>query len=136
MLCNYVSAIKAIFIVYDLPFETCVHPKVKYFIKSLKINRPLKVSHHNIVDVAMLRCMAEMALTLPGGKIFKAVILMGFFALLRLTNLCPHSLTSFDPSRHLTGADFVFTKNTSKYVLSGLRLCKPGMQFTSLFSHV
>ena len=51
MICNYVSAIKANFIVYDLPFETCIHPKVKYFIKSLKINRPLKVSHHNIVDV-------------------------------------------------------------------------------------
>ena len=113
MICNHVSAIKANFIVYDLPFQVCDHPKIKYFIKSLKINRPLKVSHHNIVDIPMLRRMSEMALTLPGGKIFKAVILMGFFAFLWLSNLCPHSLTSFDPSRHLTGADLVFTK---KYV--------------------
>ena len=79
----------------------------------MKINRPLKVSHYNIVDVPMLRRMSEMALTMPGGKIFKAVILMGFFAFLHLSNLCPHSLTSFDPSRHLTGADLVFTK---KYI--------------------
>ena len=117
MICNYVSAIKANFIVHDLPFHVCEHPKIKYFIKSLKINRPLKVSPHNIVDVAMLCRMAEVALTLPGGKIFKAAILMGFFAFLRLSNLCPHSLTSFDPSRHLTGADLIFTKNYVKVIV-------------------
>ena len=75
MICNYVSAIKANFLVYDLPFEVCDYPKIKYFIKYLKINRPLKVCHHNIVDVPVLRHMSKMALSLPGGKIFKAVIL-------------------------------------------------------------
>ena len=55
MICNYVSAIKANFLVHDLPFEVCDYPKIKYFIKSLKINRPLKVCHHNIVDVSVLR---------------------------------------------------------------------------------
>ena len=101
MICQYASAIKANFIVYDLPFYMCEHPKIKYFIKSLKINRPLCITHHNIVDIQMLRRMCDLALTLPGGQIFKAIILTGFFAFLRLSNLCQHSVTSFDPSRHL-----------------------------------
>ena len=32
MISNYASAIKANFIVYDLPFQICEHPKIKYFI--------------------------------------------------------------------------------------------------------
>ena len=114
MICNYASAIKANFVVYDLPFQICEHPKIKYFIKSLKINRPLSITHHNIVDIPMLRHMCDVALTLPGGQIYKAIILMDFFAFLHLSNLCPHSITSFDPSRHLTGADLVFTKQYVK----------------------
>ena len=38
---NYMSAIKASFVLYDLPFVGFEHPKIKYFIKSIKINRPL-----------------------------------------------------------------------------------------------
>ena len=118
MLCvNYASAIKANFIVYDLPFHICDHPKIKYFIKSLKINRPLAITHHNIVDIPMLRQISDLALTFPGGVILKAVILTGFFAFLRLSNLCPHSLASFDPSRHLTGADVLFTKQYVKLII-------------------
>ena len=105
------------FIVYDLPFHICDHPKIEYFIKSLKINRPLTVTHHNIVDISMLRRMSDLALTFPGGKILKAVILTGFFTFLRLLNLCPHFLASFDSSRHLTGDDVLFTKKQLKLVI-------------------
>ena len=35
---NYVTAIKASFILYELPFAVFIHPKIKYFGKSLKIN--------------------------------------------------------------------------------------------------
>ena len=79
MISNYASARKANFIVYDLPFHCCDHPKIKYFIKSLKINRSLSVTLHNIIDIPMLSKMCDLALTLPGGKIFKAVILTVFF---------------------------------------------------------
>ena len=121
---NYVSAIKANFIVYDLPFHICDHPKIKYFIKSLKVNRPLTITHHNIVDIPMLRRMSDLALTFPGGVILKAVILMGFFTFLCLSNLCPHSLASFDPSRHLTGGDVLFTKQYVKLVIKWSKTMK------------
>ena len=41
MLCNYVSAIKASFVLYDLPHDLLDHPRLKLFLKSVRINRPL-----------------------------------------------------------------------------------------------
>ena len=102
MVANYMSVIKANFIVFDLNFHVCDHPKVKYFIKSIKINRPLSVVHHNIIDISMLKCITCAASTLPGGPVLKAIILTGFFTFLRLSNLCPHSAAAFNSSRHLT----------------------------------
>ena len=37
MIANHVSAVKAQFIIYGLPFHILEHPEIKYFIKSLKI---------------------------------------------------------------------------------------------------
>ena len=38
MVSNYVSAIKACFVSYDLPFQILDHPKIKYFQKSKSID--------------------------------------------------------------------------------------------------
>ena len=41
MISNYVSAMKACFELYDLPYHLLDHPKVRFFQKSMLINRPL-----------------------------------------------------------------------------------------------
>ena len=117
MVANYVSAIKTKFIVFDLNFHVCDHPKVKYFVKSIKINRPLSAVYHNIIDIPMLKRITCVAATLPGGQVLKAIILTGFFAFLHLSNLCPHSAAAFDSSRHLTGSDFFFTRKFVKIII-------------------
>ena len=42
--------------------------------------------------------------------VFKTVFLLAFFGFLRLSNIIPHSLSTFDPSKHLTAGDLIFTK--------------------------
>ena len=54
MVSNYVSAIKAIFLLYDLPFHVLDHPKVKYLLKALKINRSLNVKSHTVITIPWL----------------------------------------------------------------------------------
>ena len=54
MLCNYMSAIKASFVLYDLPHDLLDHPRLKLFLKSVRINRPLTLVPHNIIDLDML----------------------------------------------------------------------------------
>ena len=114
---NYVSAIKANFILYEFPFAVLSHPKVKYFIKFLKINRPLTLKTHNLIDLQILRRLSEACLHLPQGQVYRAIFLTGFFAFMRLSNLAPHSLTTFDPTRHLTGHDVFFSRSFVKLLI-------------------
>ena len=72
MLENYMSAIKANFVLYDLPFVVFDHPKIKYFIKSIKINRPLTLRPHNTIDLSILRCISRACLDLPHGVVYRA----------------------------------------------------------------
>ena len=46
MLANNLSALKANFIMYGLDYSLIEHQKVKYFMKSVKINHPLVVEYH------------------------------------------------------------------------------------------
>ena len=48
------SAIKASLVLYDLPHDLLDHPRLKLFLKSVRINRPLTLVPHNIIDLDML----------------------------------------------------------------------------------
>ena len=117
MQCNYVSAIKASFVFYDLPHVLLDHPKLKLFLKSIRINRPLTLVSHNIIDLDMLEKISLAYETLKCPKVFRAIFLTGFVGFLRLSNLAPHSLTTFDHSRHLTGQDLFFSKEFVKILV-------------------
>ena len=60
MVSNYVSAIKAIFLLYDLPFHVLDHPKVKYLLKALKINRSLDAKSHTVITIPWLVEISKM----------------------------------------------------------------------------
>ena len=61
--------------------------------------------------------MSEKCAKLPHGEVLTAISLLGFFGFLRLSNLAPHSLASFDHTRHLTGEDVFFTKKFLKVII-------------------
>ena len=100
-----------------MPFHILDHPRIKYFQKSVKINRPLTLISHNIIDLDTLEKISEACHDLTSGKVLRAVFLTGFFGFFRLSNLAPHSLAGFDPSRHLTGQDLFFTKKLVKILM-------------------
>ena len=117
MLCNYVSAIKASFVLYDLPHDLLDHPRLKLFLKSVRINRPLTLVPQNIIDLDMLEKISLACDELKFSKVFRAIFLTGFFGFLRLSNLAPHSLATFDHTRHLTGHDLFFSHELVKIMV-------------------
>ena len=80
MIENYVSAIKANFVLYDLPSTVLEHPKIKYFIKALKITRPMSLRSHNISTIQKLADISAACNNMPFGSVYRAIFLMGFFA--------------------------------------------------------
>ena len=59
MVSNNISALKANFIMYDLPFQLLEHPRIRFFIKSLKINRPLSLVKRNIITLQVLQQLIQ-----------------------------------------------------------------------------
>ena len=51
MLCNYLAAIRAKFIMYGLPTVALDDKKLHYFIKSVKINQPLCTTKCNTISI-------------------------------------------------------------------------------------
>ena len=114
MVANYVSAIRASFVMYDLPYLVLDHPKVKYFLKSLRINRPVVVMPHNIITISRLIDISLACDLVTSPQVLGAAFLLGFFAFFRLSNLVPHAVGEFDFTRHLTGDDIFFTSKYAK----------------------
>ena len=117
MLANHISALKAKFTLYDLNFQLLDHPKVKYFLRSMKLNRPLVVSPKNIMSLDTLTNLVRQCDHIYAGQIFKSIFLIAFFGFLRISNLAPHAVKDFDSSRHLTLGDVSFSKNYMKLII-------------------
>ena len=111
MIANHISALKAQFIIYGLPFQLLEHPEIKYFVKSLKINRPFSPVTRTIMSLDKLTALIHQCSFIPFGCVFKSIFLIAFFRFFRISNLAPHSLTSFDATRHLTMRDITVSSH-------------------------
>ena len=59
MFSNYISAAKSSFIILDLNLSLLEHPNVRYFVRSLKINRPLKATKRPVMDLQLLARLVQ-----------------------------------------------------------------------------
>ena len=118
LLINYVSAIKAKLIVYSLDHSLLKHHRVRYFLKSVHINRPLSIPSRNIMDLQTFRRLISLCDTITMGFVYKAVFLLGYLGFLGLSNIARHSAASFDATRHLTPGHVQFTSQFVKITLT------------------
>ena len=84
---NYLAAIRAFSIIYDLPTDCFKHKKIQMFIKSLKMNRPLTLKSNSVMDENMLQQIMLACQQLPNPQVFSAIYLLAFFSFLRLSNI-------------------------------------------------
>ena len=117
MVANHVSALRAMAIVYNIPFAALEHPKVKYFIKSLKINRPLAITRRHIMDLKILKEIILYCPRFADSVTIKAIFLSAFFGFFRISNLVPHSISTYDSTRHFSGGDIFFQKKIVKLLV-------------------
>ena len=78
MLSNYVPAIKASFVLYDLPYDLLDHSRLKLIRKSVTINRPLTLVSHNIINLDMLEQISVACDGFKCAKVLRAIFLTGF----------------------------------------------------------
>ena len=116
MLSNHLAAIKTKFSVLGLNASVLEDKRLKYYLRSIQLNRPVCLSTKNIISVETLLKIVHCCDTLYMGPIFKTVFLVAFFVFLRLSNIAPHLFSTFDISRHLAAGDIFFSKNLPKFL--------------------
>ena len=102
---------------YGLNYAMLDDPRIRCLFKSVRINRPLTVPKQNIMCIDVLKHLISLCSSIKMGAVYRAVCLTGFFGFLCLSNLAPHSVATFDPTRHITAGDVFFTKKFVKILL-------------------
>ena len=93
---NYVCAIKTEFCLFGLRVDMFEDPRVKYYQRSVVINRPFVARTFPIMNIKMLENIVLLCDTTYMGQIFKAVYLTAFFPLLEFliwSHMLPELLT-------------------------------------------
>ena len=117
MISNHISAIRAMFVMYDLPYGVWNHPKIRYFVKSTKMTRPIALPKRNIINLNTLKSIIAATKKYSNSQVYKAVFLTAFFGFFRLSNIAPHAVGEFDSTRHFTGGDVFFTNKKVQLLL-------------------
>ena len=107
---------------HDFPIHVFDKPKVKLFLRSVQINRPLALSQKAIISSDMLLDIVLTCDRMYMGQVYKAVYLVAFFSFIRLSNFVPHRLSDFDPSRHLAVGDVIFDPPGVKLIIKMVQI--------------
>ena len=106
---NYLSALKAFASRFSLDVSVFQHSKLTLYLKAVQKSSPKLIKLDNIVDKILLHQILLKCDATQLGTVFKAAYLVGFFGFLRLSNLVPHSTTSFSHLKHLAKGDIFFS---------------------------
>ena len=71
---------------------------VQLFLRALKINRPLSLKIQSVVTNYLIYNIIQTSSYFHYPVIFQALYSFVFFSLLRLSDVLPHTMNSFDPS--------------------------------------
>ena len=113
----YVGAVKAKFLVYNLPIEMFQHQWVRMILKSTSRNLPACHRIKGILSIAELRKLVNICDSMHNGYVYKALFLLAFFAFLKLSNLVPSSINMYDKLRHLSRGDFIIVNNQAFVII-------------------
>ena len=106
---NYMAALRAYHIFHGLNTIPFKDERLALYLKSLRIQAPLAPSRRSGLDVQLLTRIIHTCDSFRFPAIFKPLYLLCFFSFLRISNILPHSVSSFDYTRQLARADYIAT---------------------------
>ena len=114
---NHMAGIRAMFVAYGLNPSVLTDNRIALFLKSVRINRPLQPYILLTLDIPLLEKIIQACHQFKHPPVFQALYAFCFFSFLRLSNILPHSVATFDSSRHLCRADVIFGDSKALVVI-------------------
>ena len=114
---NYISSLKTNFKMYGLSTAPFDHEWVRLALRSIAINVPVPYRVKGVFSIELLGQLVQMCDTLQHGFVYKALFLTATFGFLRLSNLVPSSIMSYDMATHLARGDYLPVASHATLVL-------------------
>ena len=105
---QYFSSLNTSASFYGLNVQAFSHPLLARFIRSISINSQFSPSPKGLFDIRTLYLISLSCDILSDPILFRAIFLVSFYGFLRMSNVAPHSLSKFDPSKHFLRKDLIF----------------------------
>ena len=121
---HHISAIKSTMSNLVLNISTFHDPMIKVFNRALMRSRPLNDQIKTIIDIPLLTQILQHCDRLYMGMVYTAAFLLSFFSFLRISNLVPHSIKTFDPLKQLARGDIIFANPDAHIIAKWTKLSK------------
>ena len=106
---NHLAGIRTMYIVHGLSTTPFKDERLALYLKALRLNAQPVPRNRSVVTLQMLEQILQACLSFEMQFIYKPLYLLAFYSVLRLSNILPHSLHSFDPTRQLCRGDIIFS---------------------------
>ena len=105
---NAMAGVKSRLQSYGFQVSVFSDVRITFYLKSLKLQQPLRDKLPCIIDFALLRKIIHACDKFSHPVLFKSIYLVAFYSFLRISNLVPHSVVSFSPLEKLARGDVFF----------------------------
>ena len=127
--CNYLSSLKTVFKLYQLPVHILDHEWVRLTLRSIALNVPVPLKIKGLFSIQHMYQLISLCNQIPYGLVYKSLFLSAFFGFLRLSNIAPVSVKSFDVFTHLCRADFIRSSSHGHLILKWSKTLQNQNQF-------
>ena len=105
---NYVSALKFAFTSYGWNSEIFSHPLVVRLLRGIALSVHTSPSPKGLFSFQQIREISSLCDLFESSLTYRCAFLLGFYGLLRISNVAPTSHTKFDSSKQLLRRDVAF----------------------------
>ena len=111
------AALRVFHIVNNISTDSFKDERIKIFQKSLKIQAPLNPTRRFTINIEMLNEIIHQCQFLSFPVMFRPLYPLAFFSFLRMSNILPHSTTSFDETRQLARGDIILNPQRAVVII-------------------
>ena len=129
---NYLAALRSLYILNGLDTSPFRDQRLTLYVKAIQLQAPFTPKRVNLLDIHVLEQIIHQCDYFQFPIIFKTLYLLLFFSFLRLSNVLPHSVNTFDNTRQLARGDVIFTEDGALIIIKWSKTMKDRKNFATI----
>ena len=129
---NYLAALRSLHILHGLDTSPFRDQRLALYVKATQLQAPFTPKRVNLLDIHVLEQVIQQCDFFQFPIIFKTLYLLLFFSFLRLSNVLPHSINTFDNTRHLARGDVIFSQDGALILIKWSKTIQDRKNFATI----